>query len=259
MRPDGTYLITGGLGAVGLHVARRLVQRGARHIVLVGRTAPSRDAAVAIDTMRALGATVVVSAADVARRDQMAAVLREIATSLPPLRGVVHAAGVVDDGVFIQQTWQRFESVLAPKIDGAWHLHELTLDSELDFFVLCSSVASVFGSPGQGAYAAGNAFLDALAARRRANGQVGLSVNWGAWAGGGMAERVTAHGRARVLSAVRAMPPDDCLRCARGGVVAIRRTDRDRGCRLESLDHKPAIATRGLDRAAVAAGRCASA
>jgi len=210
-RPDATYVVTGGLGAVGLSVARWLVERGARQLVLVGRSAPTGDAAAAIDELRALGATVVAWQADVSEREQVAALVRAIRETMPALRGVVHAAGVVDDGVLVRQTWDRAAAVLAPKVDGAWHLHELTSDLPLDFFVLCSSVASLFGSPGQGAYAAGNAFLDALAERRRASGQCALSVNWGAWEGAGMAARVEAQGRARVLDAVRPMAPESCL------------------------------------------------
>jgi acyl transferase domain-containing protein/acyl carrier protein len=211
IRPDATYLITGGLGAIGIQVARWLASRGARHLVLLGRSAPSAEASVTIDEIRALGTTVMISATDVARREQVADVLRTISSAMPPLRGVVHAAGIIDDGVLVQQTWERFSAVLAPKVDGALNLHELTIDASLDFFVMFSSIASVFGSPGQGAYAAGNAFLDSLAAHRRVLEMPALSVNWGAWSGSGMAARVEEQGRTRVLGAVRPMSPDDCL------------------------------------------------
>jgi len=212
VRSDGTYLITGGLGAIGLSVARWLVSRGARHLVLAGRSAPSVDAARVVDELRESGATVVIHAADVSNKADVSALLGTINDTMPPLRGVVHAAGIVDDGVLVQQTWERFATVLASKVDGAWNLHELTGAADLDFFVMCSSFASVVGSPGQGAYAAGNAFMDALAARRHADGMPALSVNWGAWAGSGMAARVEEQGRTRVIGALRAMSPDDCLR-----------------------------------------------
>ncbi len=124
---------------------------------------------------------------------------------LPPVRGIIHAAGIVDDGVLMQQTWERISRVMAPKVWGAWNLHELTLGMPLDFFVLCSSVASVLGSPGQGGYAAGNAFLYELARYRQARGLPGLSINWGAWSETGMAARVEAEFRRRVLECIRSM------------------------------------------------------
>jgi NADP-dependent 3-hydroxy acid dehydrogenase YdfG/acyl carrier protein len=210
---DATYLITGGLGGLGLRMARWLADQGARSLVLLGRSAPSTQAGDAIAEIRALGVTVEVHTANVARRSELAAILDGVTASMPPLRGIIHAAGVLDDGVLVQQTWDRFMTVLAPKVHGAWNLHELTSGVALDFFVLCSSVASVFGAPGQGAYAAGNAFLDALAAHRRTSGRVGLSINWGVWAEVGMATRVEEQGRRRVLTAIRPMSPEACLAC----------------------------------------------
>ena len=115
------------------------------------------------------------------------------------MRGVFHCAGVLDDGVLAQQSWQRFVRVMTPKVDGAWNLHQATRHLSLDWFVLFSSAASLFGAAGQGNYAAGNAFLDALAHYRRAQGQPGLSVNWGAWTGGGMATSLEA-GASRALA-----------------------------------------------------------
>jgi acyl carrier protein len=132
---------------------------------------------------------------------------------MPPLRGIVHAAGVLDDGVLTQQTWNRFEKVMAPKVAGAWNLHELTRHAPLDFFLLFSSMASLTGSPGQSGYASGNAFLDALAHYRRARGLTALSINWGAWPDAGMAAKVELQGRRRVLPAIRPMPEQDCLSC----------------------------------------------
>ena len=137
--PDGTYLITGGLGGLGLTVARWLVEHGARHLVLMGRSAPSVAAREILDELEKAGARVVVSAVDVVRGEQVAGALDEARRELPPLRGVVHAAGVLDDGILTQQTRERFEMVMAPKVRGAWNLHRLTPDDELDFFVLFSS------------------------------------------------------------------------------------------------------------------------
>jgi acyl transferase domain-containing protein/acyl carrier protein len=189
VRTNGTYLITGGLGGLGLTVARWLVEQGARHLVLMGRSAPSAAAREVLNELEGAGVQVEVSAADVAWEEQVAGVLDVARRRLPPLRGVVHAAGVLDDGILTQQTRERFETVMAPKVSGAWNLHCLTLDAELDFFVLFSSGASVLGSPGQANYVAANAFLDALAHHRRAGGLPAVSINWGAWAEVGLATR----------------------------------------------------------------------
>jgi acyl transferase domain-containing protein len=211
IRADATYLITGGLGAIGLRSAQWLVERGARNLVLVGRRNPDERALETIDALRQRGARIEIRSADVALRDEIAAVLREIDREMPPLAGILHAAGVLDDGVFLQQTWPRIEKVLAPKADGAWNLHEITAGKPLDFFVLFSSVASLTGSPGQAGYAASNAFLDALAHYRHARGLTALSVNWGAWAESGMAARVEESGRRRVLPGIRPMQAERCF------------------------------------------------
>nr|AQW44890.1 polyketide synthase [Corallococcus coralloides] len=188
LRPDGTYLITGGLGGLGLAVARWMVEQGARHLVLLGRGTQLKPAQQdAVSAMEAAGARVTVAGADVADRAQLARVFADIAAGALPLRGVIHAAGVLDDGVLSQQTEERFLRVMGPKVLGAWNLHELTRELPLDFFVLYSSAASLFGAPGQGNYAAANAFMDALAHQRRARGLPGLSINWGAFSEVGLA------------------------------------------------------------------------
>jgi acyl transferase domain-containing protein/NADPH:quinone reductase-like Zn-dependent oxidoreductase/acyl carrier protein len=196
-RPRASYLITGGLGGLGLAVARWAVERGARHLVLVGRREPSAADRETIDALRAAGAEIAVRSADVTRRHELAQVLSEIGSSLPPLAGVIHSVGVLDDGVLTQQSWERFERVLAPKVEGAWNLHQLTRELALDFFVLFSSAASVVGSPGQGNHSAANAFLDALAHHRRAQGLPAQSVNWGAWSEIGAAAAKADAGRLR--------------------------------------------------------------
>ena len=190
MRSDATYLVTGGLGALGLAVARGLVRRGARHIVLVGRRPPTADATRALDALAAEGATIRTACADVADRPALEALFADLYTSMPPVRGVVHAAGVLDDGVLAQQDWSRFEQVLRPKLLGAGHLDELTRAMSLDFFVLFSSAAGWLGAAGQANYAAANASLDGLAIARRAAGRPGLSIAWGRWAEAGMAASV---------------------------------------------------------------------
>ncbi len=193
-----TYLLTGGLGALGLHVAKRLVEKGARHMVLVGRKAPSETASAAIAEMENKSAKIVVSQVDISQAEEVRRVLEEISKTLPPLRGVIHSAGVLDDGVLAQQDWPRFAKVMAPKILGAWHLHCLTKELPLDFFVLFSSIASMFGAPSQGNYAAANAFMDGLAHYRRAHGLPALSINWGPWAEGGMVTGLGGRGASRL-------------------------------------------------------------
>lgn len=189
LRDDRTYLITGGLGSLGLKVAEWAVQRGARHVGLLGRSAPSVAAADVIQSLERTGAHVLTLQADVASCDQLRTALDTLATSMPPLAGIVHAAGTLADGFVAKQQWSRFSEALAPKVRGAWNLHESTRARPLDFFVMFSSIASVFGSPAQANYAAANAFLDALAHMRRAEGLPAVSINWGPWAGGGMAGR----------------------------------------------------------------------
>jgi acyl transferase domain-containing protein/acyl carrier protein len=188
--PDGTYLVTGGAGGLGLSTAGWLAGQGARHLLLTGRSGvASEQARQAVAEMEAEGVRVVVAKADVSDERQLAGVIEEARRSMPPLRGVFHAAGILDDGVLLQLDEERFARVMAPKVDGASNLHRLTLEDDLDFFVLFSSAASVLGSPGQGNYVAANAFLDALAHHRRALGMPALAINWGAWGEVGLATR----------------------------------------------------------------------
>jgi malonyl CoA-acyl carrier protein transacylase/NAD(P)-dependent dehydrogenase (short-subunit alcohol dehydrogenase family) len=196
-RPDGTYLITGGLGGLGLTAAQWMVEQGARHLVLMGRRGASTAAREVLDTMSKTGARVVVVKADVTQEEQVASVLAEISQSMPPLKGIFHAAGVLEDGLLVQQKWEDFVKVMAPKVAGAWILHTLTRDMELDFFVLFSSAASLLGWWGQGNYAAGNAFLDGLAHHRQDQGLAALSINWGPWAEVGMAADSGSRGMRR--------------------------------------------------------------
>jgi acyl transferase domain-containing protein/acyl-CoA synthetase (AMP-forming)/AMP-acid ligase II/acyl carrier protein len=210
-KAEATYLITGGLGALGCEVATWMAQQGARHLVLMGRGAPSASAQETLDALRAAGTEVIVARADVTRPDEVAAVLESIGASMPPLRGVVHAAGLIDDGILQRLDERALRAVMAPKIQGAWNLHALTRDAELDFFVLFSSAASLLGSPGAANYAAANAFLDALAWHRRAEGRVALSINWGPWAGLGFSNRSQQPGRF-AQHGVETMSATECLR-----------------------------------------------
>jgi acyl carrier protein len=154
---------------------------------------------------------VTVAHGDVAKADQVAAVLESIGGSMPPLRGVVHAAGTADDAILQRLDQRKLRKVMAPKVQGAWNLHTLTRDAELDFFVLFSSAASLLGPPGAANYAAANAFLDALAWHRRAEGRPALSVNWGPWAELGFFTRSELQ-RYFAQYGVEAMPAAECLR-----------------------------------------------
>jgi NAD(P)-dependent dehydrogenase (short-subunit alcohol dehydrogenase family) len=212
---NGSYLITGGLGNLGLLVARWMVEQGARRLILIGRTklpprtdwhqieADSRMAhqIVAIRELEALGASVHIASVDVADEAQLIAFLdgyrRE---SWPPIVGVVHLAAVLRDGMVAQTDVAALNAVFRPKSTGAWHLHRLFEDASLDFFVLFSSAASLLGQPGHGSYAAANAFLDALAYYRRVHGLPVLSINWGAWANIGFATTPGGQRLARHLA-----------------------------------------------------------
>ncbi|NEP14133.1 MAG: SDR family NAD(P)-dependent oxidoreductase, partial [Symploca sp. SIO2C1] len=187
LQPEASYLITGGLGALGLEVAQWMVAQGAKNIVLTGRSTPKETAQKVITELEAAGASISVLLGDISHQEDVENIFEEIATSLSPLKGVIHAAGVLDDGVLQKMSWQQFTKVMAPKVQGTWYLHQFTKDLPLDWFVCFSSIASMLGSPGQGNYAAANAFMDSVAHYRRGIGLPGLSINWGAWAAAGMA------------------------------------------------------------------------
>ncbi|MEV0724912.1 type I polyketide synthase [Micromonospora purpureochromogenes] len=179
---DGTVLVTGGTGGLGAVLARHLVTtHGVRHLLLASRRGPDAPGATALrDELTALGAQVTLAGCDVGDRDALAALLATVPAD-QPLTGVVHAAGIVDDGTFDGLTPQRLDAVLRPKADAAWHLHELTRDADLRAFVLYSSAAGFLDGSGQANYAAANTFLDALAAHRRAAGLPATSLGWGLW------------------------------------------------------------------------------
>jgi NADPH:quinone reductase-like Zn-dependent oxidoreductase/SAM-dependent methyltransferase/acyl carrier protein len=191
-RKDASYLISGGLGGLGLLVAAWMAEHGAGHLVLAGRRGVTPAIEAKIRSITQAGAEVSVFQVDIGKAEQTANMLAEIAATLPPLSGVIHAAGVLDDGVLSEQTPTRFSKVLQPKLDGAWQLHCQTLSLPLEFFILFSSVTSLLGAVGQANHVSANAFLDALAHQRRALGLPALSINWGAWSEIGYAARVQA-------------------------------------------------------------------
>jgi myxalamid-type polyketide synthase MxaB len=204
-----TYLVTGGLGELGLAVARWMVEKGAGRVVLCGRGKPSTAAAVAISEMARTGAQIEVVEADVSAVEQVNALIAAAHKPAWPLRGIVHAAGVLRDCPLDQLDWEKMQAVLGPKAAGAWNLHVASRECPLDFFVCFSSMASALGSPGQANYAAANAYLDALAYHRNALGLPALTINWGPWAEIGMAARMgeqaarrrEAHGIGDILPA----------------------------------------------------------
>jgi polyketide synthase 12 len=197
--PDGTVLITGGTGALGSMVARHLIERhGARHLLLVSRQGEDSPSAKRLSVeLELLGAEVTLAACDAADLEGMRRVLDRISAK-HPLTAVFHTAGVLDDGVIASLTPERIDKVFRPKVDAARTLHELTAERELGAFVLFSSIVGVMGNAGQGSYAAANAYIDALAARRQASGLPAISLAWGPWGGEGMAARLSDADRARM-------------------------------------------------------------
>jgi acyl transferase domain-containing protein/NADPH:quinone reductase-like Zn-dependent oxidoreductase/acyl carrier protein len=181
LRADASYLVTGGLGGFGLRTAEWLAGKGARNLVLISRSGPESDEArAAIARLNRQGVKVHAVSCDVTDRQALAALLAKIDKTLPPLKGIVHAATVINDGLIRNMDADQIRNVLGPKALGAYYLHEMTLDSTLDFFILFSSATTLFGNPGQGNYVAANACLEALAKNRRAVGLAATCVRWGA-------------------------------------------------------------------------------
>ncbi|HRI63721.1 MAG TPA: SDR family NAD(P)-dependent oxidoreductase [Polyangium sp.] len=234
MDQNGTVLITGGTGSLGALVARHLVQAyGIRQLLLTSRHGPKAQGAdVLQQELESAGASVAIRACDIADRQA----IEELIQSIPqehPLTGVIHAAGILDDGVLTALDSERLTRVLRPKVDAAWHLHELTQNANLSVFVLFSSLAGTMGGPGQANYAAANAFLDALAHHRRAHGLAAISIAWGPWIQpGGMTAHLTASDRARMKRlGVESLPVreglrlfDAAMRCDEPSLVAARLT-----------------------------------
>jgi surfactin synthase thioesterase subunit/NAD(P)-dependent dehydrogenase (short-subunit alcohol dehydrogenase family)/acyl carrier protein len=209
VRGDATYLVTGGLGMLGRSAAKWLIRKGAKHLVLTGRNASAEAAQEVFSAAEIKSSAIHVVAADISREGDVSRLMQKISNELPPLKGVVHSAGVLDDGILAQLDWDRFARLFAPRVYGSWLLHEYTKSLELDFFILKSSLLSLLGSAGQGNYTASSSFLDSLAAHRRAAGLPARAINWSAWSGGGLATISGARGEAMWSSlGVKFVSPD---------------------------------------------------
>jgi NADPH:quinone reductase-like Zn-dependent oxidoreductase/malonyl CoA-acyl carrier protein transacylase/thioesterase domain-containing protein len=198
VRSDATYVIAGGTRGLGLRFAEHFVDKGARHLVLFGRRAPVPQDAARLEALAGQGVEIRVMAVDIASAEQMNRAFSEVRRTMPPVRGVVQSAVVLDDGAVTALTLERFDKVCAPKIQGTWNLHQSTLGDPLEFFVVFSSVSSILTSPGQSNYAAACSFQDALCAERRLQGRPALGIHWGIWAeigvGVGFVSRLESNG-----------------------------------------------------------------
>jgi acyl transferase domain-containing protein/NAD(P)-dependent dehydrogenase (short-subunit alcohol dehydrogenase family)/acyl carrier protein len=199
-QPNKAWLITGGLGGLGLHVLRWLVTHGVVRVALIGRKPPDETVRQLLDDLRRDGTRIETFQADVSNRAELERALVQVRERLGSLGGVIHAAGILEDSPIEHLDWSRFRAALSPKVDGAWNLHAATAGDPLDAFLLFSSAASVLGSSGQGNYAAANAFLDALAHYRAGLGLPAISINWGIWADAGMAANLSTANQRRLAA-----------------------------------------------------------
>lgn len=212
VRPDRTYLVTGGTRGFGLEIAKWLAGQGARHLVLISRGGASDpEARHAVIVMRGKGIDVLARPVDVTDEAQMEALFAEIDAKMPPLGGVIHGAMVLDDGLLAGLSPERFGRVMAPKIKGAWLLHRLSMNRPLDFFLMLSSISSLVGNVGQANYAAANGFLDHFAHYRRTLGLPATTVNWGALAEVGVAARNRAVEQMLAAAGIRSLPVGQAL------------------------------------------------
>jgi NAD(P)-dependent dehydrogenase (short-subunit alcohol dehydrogenase family)/acyl carrier protein len=250
LRRDGAYLITGGLGGAGLETAAWMAERGAGHLFLMGRSAPSEAAAERIAGMEAMGTKVTPLCADVADAGSLDRALAEAAKEKKPIRGVVHTAGVFEDSLLFRHRWDRFERVLSAKVTGGWNLYRRFRKAELDFMLLFSSATVLIPTPGLSNYTAANAFLDLLAHRLRAEGIPAVSIAWGPWEETGMAREVGKLRAAQWSAAgLKATPPGRML-ASMGALLgekiahaAVMDVDWRR-----CLPHQPADLVRGFYR-----------
>ncbi|MCP3102821.1 type I polyketide synthase [Myxococcus sp. K15C18031901] len=251
-REDRTYLVTGGSGGIGLRLCSWLVERGARHLAICGRAGETPAARRALAPLRAAGAKVGVFQVDVGQRPALADLVATLRREGPPLGGVFHCAGVLADGALAQLSSEGFDTVMGPKVDGAWNLHALVTDPTVEHFVLFSSTASLLGSPGQGNDAAANGFLDGLARLRRSQGLPAVSLQWGSWGEVGMAAADARRGARLAELGLSPMPSEEALAAMAKALVCgaevqgIARFDLARW-----RERHPAMASASLFRAAL--------
>ncbi|MBW4534414.1 MAG: aminotransferase class I/II-fold pyridoxal phosphate-dependent enzyme [Pleurocapsa minor HA4230-MV1] len=198
VKTDGSYLITGGMGALGLQVANWLAEEGAKHLILLGRSQPKRSAQQEIEQLKQQGITVDLIQIDLSDCEAVTNLFENFNSTQTKIKGIIHAAGIVDDGLLKTLSWSRFQRVLQPKVAGTWNLHQASEKLTLDWFVCFSSVVSAFGAVGQSNYATANAFMDNLMSYRRNQGLPGLSINWSIWDEVGMASRLTPEQQQRL-------------------------------------------------------------
>ena len=208
---EATYVLTGGYGGLGITFAQWMFENGAVNLRLLGRSGPKPFAKEIISKLEAQGANIIIDKVDVSKKEDLKVVIDSISNH-QPLKGIMHLAGILDDSSLLNLTKDQFERVLAPKVNGAWHLHELTKEMNLDFFVLFSSSAGLFGSPGQSAYVAANTFLDQLAAQRKANGLEALAINWGTVSDIGLAAEAGNRADRLAEEGVYTMSPAECIK-----------------------------------------------
>jgi acyl transferase domain-containing protein/acyl carrier protein len=213
IKPNATYLVTGGLGGFGLSTAKWLVEQGATSLALLSRRGASTDEAITgLAELQHMGALVRGFAADIGDADSLASVLKVIRAEMPPLTGIIHSAAVIEDAPIVNLGEEQLDRVYRPKLIGAWNLHRQTLNDPIDLFVLYSSSSAVVGNPGQGAYVAANLYLDALALHRRAMGLPALSVGWGAIKDAGFLTRHQAvAGMLKTRTGLDATPAGEAL------------------------------------------------
>jgi polyketide synthase 5 len=215
-RVDGAYIITGGLGGLGLFLAEKMATAGCGRIVLTSRAQPNHMALETIDRLRAIGADIVVECGDIAQAGTAERLVAAATATGIPLRGVLHAAAVVEDATLTNITDELIERDWAPKVYGAWHLHQATAGQPLDWFCSFSSAAALLGSPGQGAYAAANSWLDAFTQWRRGQGLPATAIAWGPWAGIGRGAALAESGHTMITPDEGAYAFDVLLRHDRG-------------------------------------------
>ncbi|CAM3960004.1 type I polyketide synthase [Pseudoalteromonas byunsanensis] len=206
-----SYIIAGGLGAIGLGLTQHLIDNGAKYVVLLSRRQTSAEVEQKISQWNRSGASVCTVQCDITNFASVEQAYQFVETTIAPVDGIFNCAGVLSDGLIDSQPWSAFVSVLDAKVAGSWNLHKVSLHKPLNWFVLFSSIATVFGSTGQANYAAANAFLDALAYQRKALGLSGLSINWGPWAGAGMAAGSSAQAKFERAQGLGFLVPEDAF------------------------------------------------